>query len=126
MNKNITIKNTAKKGRGVYALKNFKKGEIIEICPIIYLSAKDRKKIDQTALAYYIYPWKTTRCASMVLGYGSIYNHSYNSNAEWDLDHDKLNMVYKAVTAIKRHEEITVNYNGASDDKKPIDWFDVN
>jgi len=121
----IIVKTTNKKGRGVFALKNFKKGDIVERCPIIYLSLKERQHCEKTILANYMYPWRSTKSGSVVLGYGSIYNHSFDSNATWKQDFKTEEMVYRAVKPIKIGEEITVNYNGASDDTDPIDWFTV-
>ena len=124
MKQNITIKNTPNKGRGVFALKNFKEGEIIESCPIIHVTPKERKVLEKTIFNFYIYPWKSTRSGSLALGYGSIYNHSYSPNADWKQNFKTQCMVYRAIEPIKIGEEITVNYNGEPDDTSPIDWSD--
>lgn len=121
----IEIRRTKNKGRGVFALKNFKEGEIIENCPVININSKERKKCEGTILTYYIYPWRSTRSGSIVLGFGSIYNHSFNPNADWKQNFKTENMVYRAIKPIKKGEEITVNYNGEPDDTTPIDWFEV-
>jgi hypothetical protein len=121
----VEIKKTGKKGRGVFACRNFKSGEVIESCPIIEITPKERKIIEKTILNYYIYPWKSTRSGSLVLGFGSLYNHSFNPNADWRQNFKTRSMVYRAIRPIKKGEEITVNYNGEPDDKTPIDWFEV-
>ena len=80
----IEIKHISSKvGRGVFASKNFKAGEVIERCPVIRLTPRERKHCSKTALEYYMYPWRSTRSASIALGYGSLYNHSFNPNADW-------------------------------------------
>src|SRR3972149_6767847 len=124
MRQNVAVRNTKNKGRGVYAQKDFKIGEIIEICPVIRVTPKERKKYEGTILAYYIYPWRSTRSGSIVLGYGSIYNHSFTPNADWKQNFKTSSMVYNAIRSIKKDEEITVNYNGEPDDTTPIDWFE--
>jgi len=121
----VEVRRTKNKGRGVFALKNFKEGEIIENCPVINVDTKERKKCEGTILAYYIYPWRSTRSGSIVLGFGSIYNHSFDPNADWKQNFKTMNMVYRALRPIKKGEEITVNYNGEPDDTTPIDWFEV-
>jgi len=73
----IEVRKTPKAGRGVFALKDFAPGEIIEKCPIINVTPKERKHIEKTILNFYVYPWRSTRSGSIVLGYGSIYNHSF-------------------------------------------------
>ncbi len=125
MEQTIMVKRINNKGRGVFALKDFKKGEIVENCPVINITPKERKKCENTILAYYIYPWRSTRSGSLVLGFGSIYNHSYTPNADWKQNFKSETMVYRALKPIKKGEEITVNYNGEPDDQTPIDWFEV-
>lgn len=121
----VIIKTTEDKGRGVFATKDFQAGEIIEACPIVYVSPKERTFLEKTILAYYIYPWTSTRCGVMVLGYGSIYNHSFTPNAKWEQDFQEKTMIYRAAKKIAKGEEILVNYNGYDDkdSQKPIDWF---
>ena len=125
MRQNIIVKNTSKKGRGVFALRNFNKGEIIEDCPVINITPKERKMVEETIFNYYIYPWRSTLSGSLVLGYGSIYNHSFSPNADWKQNFKTNSMVYRAIKPIKKGEEITVNYNGEPDDVTPVDWFEV-
>ena len=125
MRKTIIVKNTPKKGRGVFALKDFKEGEIVESCPVINITPKERKALEKTIFNYYIYPWRSTRSGSLALGYGSIYNHSFSPNTDWKQNFKTNSMVYRAIKQIKKGEEITVNYNGEPDDDNPIDWFDV-
>ena len=125
MQYDIEVRNTRNKGRGVFALRNFKAGEIIENCPVLWLDSKQRKKCEGTILAYYMYPWRSTVTGSIVLGYGSIYNHSFEPNADWKQNFKTKNMVYRAVKPIKKGEEILVNYNGEPDDLTPIEWFEV-
>ena len=121
----VVIKDTEHKGRGVFAVKQFVAGEIIETCPVIYIAPKERTYLEKTILAYYIYPWTSTRCGIMVLGYGSIYNHSFTPNAKWEQDFKEKTMIYRATKTIQIGEEILVNYNGYDKDaQKPIDWFE--
>lgn len=121
----VEVRRTQKKGRGVFALKNIKPGEIVENCPVINITPKERKRVEKTIFNYYIYPWRSTRSGSLVLGYGSLYNHSFNPNADWKQNFKNESMVYRALRPIKKGEEVTVNYNGEPDDETEIDWFDV-
>jgi SET domain-containing protein len=121
----ITLKRVPGKGLCVYATKNFKIGEIIEACPVLPLTPTERKHCEKTILDHYIYPWRSTRSAAVVFGYGSIINHSFEPNADWKQNFKTKRMVYRAIRPIKKGEEITVNYNGEPDDLTPIEWFDV-
>ncbi|TSC94156.1 MAG: hypothetical protein CEN87_609 [Parcubacteria group bacterium Licking1014_1] len=57
--KKIKIINIEKKGRGVIATQDIKKDEIIEFCPIIFISNKevDFLKIESDILKFY-YLWQ--------------------------------------------------------------------
>jgi SET domain-containing protein len=125
MRKIITIKRTPNRGWGVFALKNFEAGELIESAPVLTFDTKARKTLEKTLLNHYIYPWRSVRGAALAFGYGSIYNHSFEPNADWKQNFKTKCMVYRAIRPIKKGEEILVNYNGEPDDKTPIDWFDV-
>lgn len=121
----VEVRKTPNKGRGVFALRDFKKGEIVESCPVINITPKERKQLEKTIFNFYIYPWRSTRSGSLALGYGSIYNHSFEPNADWKQNFKTNSMVYRAIKPIKKGEEILINYNGEPDDSSPIDWFDV-
>ena len=125
MDYQVTLRRTRKKGLGVFALKDFKKGELIESAPVLTFSPTDRKNLEKTPLSHYIYPWKSTRGAALAFGYGSVYNHSYSPNADWKQNFKTGEMEYRAIKSIKRGEEILINYNGEPDDTSPIDWFEV-
>ena len=113
------------KGLGLFANRAIATGEIIESCPLLPLTPTERKHSEKTILNHYIYPWRSTRSACVVFGYGSIFNHSYTPNADWKQDFRSIRMVYKAIRDIKKGEEITINYNGEPDDDTPIEWFDI-
>ena len=125
MKRFIKVMRISGKGRGIFALRNFKAGEIIESAPVLIFDTKERKNLEKTFLSHYIYPWRSTRGAALVLVYGSIYNHSFSPNADWKQNFKTKCMIYRAIKNIKRGEEITVNYNGEPDDDTPIDWFEV-
>jgi hypothetical protein len=83
---------------------------------------KDFKKIEGTELNNYWFEFRENKRA-FALGYGSLYNHSYEPNAAYDLTTDGL-IIITAIKPIKKGEEIFVNYNGNHADKTPV-WFDA-
>ena len=119
------LKRVPGKGLGVFATRNFKTGELIESAPVLTMTPTERKHAEKTILNHYVYPWKSLQGAALVLGFGSIYNHSFTPNADWKQNFTTTCMDYRAITPIKKGEEIVVNYNGEPDDMTPIDWFDV-
>ena len=60
----------------------------------------------------------------MALGYISIYNHDYHSNAEYEMDFALSLIRITLVSHIKKGEEIFINYNGTWNDSRPV-WFDI-
>jgi len=114
------------KGRGVFTTETIRSNTIIEIAPVIVLPAKDRKTIDQTLMHDYIFEWgESRRQACIALGYVSLYNHSFASNCEYEMDYDYQLISIRTVRSIKKGEELTINYNGTWNDSKPL-WFEVN
>ena len=119
------MKSTPRKnGRGVFATANIKKGEVIEVCPIIAVPKSQEKILRKTLLDDYVFPWATKNQPAVVLGYGSLYNHSYDPNIEYDEDVKKKVMVFTALRNIKKGEELMSNYNGDWDSKEEV-WFKV-
>jgi SET domain-containing protein len=112
-------------GRGVFTSENISEGTIIEESPVVIMSKTERKLIDQTLLHDYIFEWgeKKDQCC-MALGYVSVYNHSYKSNCEYEMDFKKETITIKAIHFIKAGEELFINYNGPWDNNRPV-WFDV-
>lgn len=113
------------KGRGVFTNVPIGAGEIIEVSPVIVMSAREWEALDTTALHDYIFVWgeEQNQCC-MALGYIPLYNHSYASNCEYFMDFDKNTMMIKTVRNIVAGEELTINYNGDWNNEKPV-WFDV-
>jgi uncharacterized protein len=124
MTDKIYVKQLSKKHRGVFAKTNIKKGETIETCPVLIIPLKDKKLIDKTFTFNYYFHWGRQNQPAIALGYGSLYNHSYNPNADYSENIKKQVIIFKAIKNIKKDEEIRTNYNGNSDDKSPL-WFKV-
>ena len=112
-------------GRGVYTLSAIEADTIVEISPVIVMSNDDRKLLDKTLLHDYIFEWgkKPDQCC-MALGYVPMYNHSYKSNCEYEMDFDNDLISIKTVRYIKEGEELFINYNGEWNDSKLL-WFDA-
>ncbi len=111
------------RGRAVFTSENIEKDTVIEIAPVIVMSREERKLLDQTLLHDYIFEWgdKKDQCC-MALGYVPMYNHSYRSNCEYEMDFEQQLISIKTVRFIKAGEELFINYNGKWNDTKPL-WF---
>jgi SET domain-containing protein len=121
----LVIAPTGEKGRGVFTTEDIAKGTVIEIAPVIVMSREDRKLLDQTLLHDYIFEWGPDRkSCCMALGYIPMYNHSYRSNCEYEMDYPAALISIKTVRFIKAGEELCINYNGDWNNETPV-WFDA-
>ncbi len=119
----IAVRDVKRKGRGVFALKNFKRGELIEICPALIIPKRQADNVMKSKLEHYAFDWDKDDIA-LILGYGMIYNHSYAPNAKMVHDIGKKKSEIWAIGPIKAGDEILVNYNGAPKDMSEL-WFNV-
>jgi len=101
-------------GRGVFAARRFRPGEVLERCPILRISARDRVLLERTGLRGYVYQ-RSRGAGAIALGLGSLYNHSAVPNAECELDLDDESLVIRARRTIHLADEITISYGDESD-----------
>jgi len=121
----LYIEKSKGKGRGVFTKQIIPANTIIEISPVIVMSAEERIMLDQTLLHDYIFEWgKDSKQCCMALGYVPVYNHSYKSNCEYEMDFENEIIKIKTIRLIESGEELFINYNGDWNNSKKI-WFDV-
>ncbi|MEP6845423.1 MAG: SET domain-containing protein [Panacibacter sp.] len=121
----LVVAPSDKRGRGIFASKNIPGNTIIEISPVLVLSAKERAAIEKTRLFSYIFEWgKTRKQGCLALGYISLYNHAYESNCDYEMDFEHRLVTIRTVRKIIRGEELFINYNAHPTDKTQV-WFDA-
>ncbi len=112
-------------GKGVFTTEDISKGSVVEIAPVLVMSAAERVLLDKTLLHDYIFEWgEDTGLCCMALGWVPVYNHSYNSNCDYEMDYAQNTITIKAVRKIEAGEELFINYSGSWDATKPV-WFDA-
>jgi uncharacterized protein len=121
----LFIAPTQDMGRGVFTREDIDAGTLVEVAPVIVMTAEERKLLDQTLLHDYIFEWgeQSDQCC-MALGYVPVYNHSYQSNCEYEMDFGSQQILVRSVKPIKAGEELFINYNGEWNDSTPL-WFDA-
>ncbi len=110
-----------KSGKGVFASEAIKKGEIIEVAPILILEFADFVDTKWNLLFEY-YFWLDDYVV-LALGYGSLYNHSKEANAKYEIKKDEATITFTAIKDITKDQEIYFDYNGSSSSKAPL-WFE--
>ena len=98
----LVVKKSPKHGYGVYAKKKMRKGEKIEECYIIISRGGDRKLED--------YYFDANGKYALFTGFGSIYNHATDPNADYTINVKKCLATIKAERTIQKGEEIFVSY----------------
>ena len=99
----LIVKKSRLHGFGVFALKTIKKGEKIEECYIIV-----SKKGGDKALEDFYFDAKGKN--AVLLGFGSIYNHSDDPNADYTISLKNRVATIKATKKIPKGSEIYVSY----------------
>ncbi len=98
----LIVKKSSLHGYGVFADKKIRKGEIIEECYIIVSSGGDRKLED--------YYFDVRGKNGIFTGFGIIYNHSDDPNADYFISAKRKLVTFKATRTIQKGEEIYISY----------------
>lgn len=105
MNK-LVVKKSTVKGYGVFAQKKMKKGEVLEECYVIIGRGGDKSLEDY----YFDVKGKGKGSYALFFGFGSIYNHSEDPNADYTINVNKRLATIKAARTIQAGEEIFISY----------------
>jgi SET domain-containing protein len=117
----IHVKQARGKGRGVFARQFIPEGTVFERVPVLVIP-EDEILEQPGMLSHYVFEWGKGTVA-LALGFGSMYNHSFNPNARYD-DVGRQTKIFTALRDISAGEEVTINYNGDESDQSPV-GFDV-
>jgi hypothetical protein len=93
-------------GKGVFATRDFRKGEVVEEAPI--MTAPSGRW--GTALKDYLFTDTDATKNVLVLGYGAMYNHADKPNLEYEMGDGDDTFRYVATRAIKAGEELLISY----------------
>ena len=107
--------------RGVFATRAIEKGELLHAAPVIAYPNAEHELIEQTLLADYAFEYGVNHTC-LLLGYGMLFNHSYEPNADYEINFDNYTFDFYAHKDIAAGEEIFINYNGEVDDDEQL-WF---
>lgn len=92
-------------GYGVFAGKNFTLKEVIEECVVLVTNNQDPSFVN--------YYFRAGKASGIATGYGCLYNHSAEPNAEYVYDEKRQLLVISALRPIALGEEIFISYGDA-------------
>src|SRR6201997_1577246 len=95
--------------RGVFATCDINKGQLLHEAPVISYPNEQHQYIEQTLLADYAFEYGINHSA-ILLGYGMLFNHSYEPNATYEINFKNHTFDFFAYTDIKAGDEILINY----------------
>jgi len=130
MNNLIEVKYISlKKGKGLFAKQQIKKGKVINVANVLLIPNKDYELIDKTIVSNYCFMWENPKYKSeykmaLAMTNCQFMNHSYTPNVRYEYNYRNDSIKFIAIRDISKGEELTMNYNGAVDDKSPV-WFKV-
>lgn len=128
MNWALEVRDTSGKGRGVFALRDFAAGELVELAPVLV-----GKRGSSEAFKDYEFSWSEAKGrgqvdlyrAAIALGYGSLYNGANPANLRYEVDRAAQAIRFVAARVIAKGEELTINYSAESGDAVSTSdrWF---
>ena len=111
MNSIVEVKQSPLHGKGVFALRNIKKGEIIVVSHMALIHVNENLP---EVLATLQFPWSEEYDAICLSDAGSFFNHTSHPNAEIsDRDFIGLVQTFSAKKDILKGEEVCIYYNDA-------------
>lgn len=117
------IKEIPKKGRCVFATKDYEKDELIERAPSITCSEsllEELRQINCGRTIVHDYVFNLRGICHFGLGWTSMYNHSSDNNAHWKVFNETSTIEIRARAKIYAGDEITIRYTNFDD----MLWFE--
>ena len=108
-------------GRGVFCRVDIGKGTLIEVCPVIVLPKGDLECVHNSRLHDYYFLWEGDGETAIALGFGSLYNHAEDNNADYEMHFDQAAIHVIAQRDIPAGEEIRIDYTDGQD--RSTLWF---
>ncbi|MEO6595501.1 MAG: SET domain-containing protein-lysine N-methyltransferase [Planctomycetota bacterium] len=117
----LAIQERPERGRGVFARRPFRSGEVLERAPVLVVPRATVAPLRGTLLDDYWFWWDEDHNACG-LGWASLYNHGCPANATFQIDSARRWITFVAVVDIAPGAEVTINYHGDPANQAPV-WF---
>ena len=107
----VEVKESPLHGKGVFAMRNIQKGEVIVVSHMALIHVNENLP---EILATLQFPWTDEYDAICLSDVGSFFNHASKPSAEiMHRDFNKLVQTFAAKETILKGEEVTIYYNDA-------------
>ncbi len=119
----LYIAPSPKGGRGVFTAQPIAAGNLLEICPVIVLPPEDLPRVHATRLHDYYFLWGNDGATAIALGFGSLYNHSSQPNADYEMHLADESIHIRSIADIPAGAEITMHYTDGGRKQTEL-WFE--
>ena len=113
INNYIEIRDAGEVGLGVFALKDIKKHTLIET----NVGLRTPGSLKSSVFERYRFPFKdkdgVVIANYLLLGGGSIYNHSYTPNITWEQEEDEPIYNFYTSVDVKKGDQLLYNYGNS-------------
>ena len=117
----VEIRQTAARGRGVFAASQIARGDLLERAPCILVPKREYEEhARHTAFEHYLFTARASRNSLLALGIGSLFNHSSRPNVDYRVHEETLTIDSFAARDVPAGEELCIYY-GPDEEL----WFDV-
>lgn len=110
INSYIEIREAGEAGLGVFALKDIKKDTLIET----NIGLRTPGSLNSSVFERYRFPFKDKNgeviANYLLLGGGSIYNHSYTPNLKWEQQEDEPIYKFYTLIDVEKGDQLLHNY----------------
>jgi len=115
------------RGRGVFADRDFRAGEIVETSPVVIVETAVEALPIELQRMLFAWPGKSGAGSvhALALGYGSLYNGANPASLRFERDPGAGVIRFVAARDIVKGEELTINYSAADGDAVTTadEWF---
>lgn len=119
----LRVGDAGARGRGVFATRAFRTGEVIEVAPVLVFPRALVEPLRGSRLDDYQFWWDDEHNA-IAFGCASLYNHACPATCRWERDREGALLVISAARDVAPGEQLTINYMGPPDCPDPV-WFDL-
>jgi SET domain-containing protein len=99
-------------GRGVFATRPFRVGELICQDPVILLDVEDWRSSKDTIFDDYVFEWPDAGTPMAIsLGVGSLFNTSFDPNTKFVPDPHRKIITFTAIKPIAIGDEMLIDYD---------------
>jgi hypothetical protein len=109
-------------GRGVCSTVPLRRGQVVEVSPVVVIPPAEWKRLRGTLIERYVFAWgRSGRRNALPLGLGGVFNHADDPNLDWRPNLRDQSLIFRARRDIPAGEQLTIDYGWTEDERRR--WF---